>query len=57
MISEPDAPSIARSSAAYAMPRAVHVEQCTYVRTYSQRTTHLDLSSYVSQRAQGVARN
>jgi len=41
MTSTPDAPSIAPSIASDAMPRAMQVEQCTHVRTYSQRTTHL----------------
>ena len=45
MTSVPDATSIAPSIASDAMPRAMQVEQCTYVRTYSQRTTHL--SSYL----------
>jgi hypothetical protein len=39
-----------------AMLQALQVEQCTYVRTYSQRTTYVDLGSHVSNARRGAAR-
>lgn len=35
---------------------ALHVEQCTYVRTYSRTTTHLGNQSHVSNARRGAAR-
>lgn len=39
-----------------AVLQALQVEQSTYVRTYSQRTTYVDLGSHVSNACRGAAR-